>query len=63
MREWLRAFRSVFFAFLGVQTDENRNRGFEHGRFPVFVAAGVALTVGFIITVYCLVRFAIASLQ
>ena len=63
MREWLRAFRSVFCAFLGVQTEENRNRDFERGRFTVFVVAGIVMTVSFMITVYCLVRLAIASLQ
>lgn len=56
MKEWLRAFASVFAAFLGVQSEANRERDFNHGRFSVFVAAGVTLTVLFLVTVYALVQ-------
>jgi len=60
MREWIRAFASVFAAFLGVQSDENRKRDFEHGRFSVFVVAGLALTLAFLLAVYGLVTVSMA---
>jgi hypothetical protein len=56
MKDWLRAFASVFAAFLGVQSEENRERDFQQGRFSVFVVAGIALTLGFLLTVYVLVK-------
>lgn len=60
MREWIRAFASVFAAFFGVQSDENRKRDFEQGRFSVFVVAGIALTLVFLLTVYGLVTVSMA---
>jgi hypothetical protein len=60
MREWLRAFASVFAAFLGVQSEANRKRDFEQGRFSVFVVAGIALTLAFLLTVYGLVTVSMA---
>lgn len=63
MKDWLRAFASVFAAFLGVQSDENLQRDFAHGRFSVFVVAGIALTLTFLLTVYGLVRLVMSSLQ
>ncbi len=56
MKDWLRAFASVFAAFLGVQSEENRERDFQQGRFSVFVVAGITLTLGFLLTVYVLVQ-------
>jgi len=44
MREWIRAFAGVFFAFLGVQSEENRRHDFEKVRFSVFAVAGLILT-------------------
>jgi len=63
MRDWLRAFASVFAAFLGVQSDENRERDFQQGRFSVFVVAGIALTLGFLLTVYALVQVVMSFVQ
>jgi hypothetical protein len=63
MREWLRAFVSVFAAFLGVQSESNRRRDFEYGRFSVFAVAGFALTLMFLLTVYGLVRLVMFFLQ
>lgn len=56
MKQWLRTFASVFAAFLGVQSDANRERDFQEGRFSAFVVAGIVLTVGFLVTVYGLVQ-------
>ena len=47
MREWIRAFAGVFFAFLGVQSEENRRHDFEKVRFSVFAVAGLILTFVF----------------
>jgi hypothetical protein len=63
MKDWLRAFASVFAAFLGVQSDENRERDFQQGRFSVFVVAGIALTLGFLLTVYVLVQVVMSFVQ
>jgi hypothetical protein len=63
MKDWLRAFASVFAAFLGVQSDENRERDFQQGRFSVFVVAGIALTLGFLLTVYVLVQAVMSFVQ
>ena len=63
MKEWLRAFASVFAGFLGVQSDANRRRDFARGRFSVFVVAGIVSALTFLLTVYGLVRLVISSLQ
>jgi len=62
MKEWLRAFASVFAGFLGVQSDANRRRDFARGRFSVFVVSGIVSVLTFLLAVYGLVRFAISSL-
>ncbi|MEE2821052.1 MAG: DUF2970 domain-containing protein [Pseudomonadota bacterium] len=43
-------------SFLGVQSDANRDRDFEHGRFSVFVVAGLFMTLIFLLSVYGLVQ-------
>jgi len=63
MKNWLQAFGSVFAAFLGVQSDENRVRDFQQGRFSVFVVAGITLTVAFLATVYGLVTVVMALVK
>ena len=57
MKQWLQTFASVFAAFLGVQSDANRQRDFQEGRFSAFVVSGIVLTVGFLLTVYGFVQF------
>jgi hypothetical protein len=63
VREWVRAFASVLFAFLGVQSEENRKHDFENGRFSVFVTAGVILTFAFLLIVYGLVQVVIVYVE
>lgn len=63
MKNWLRTFASVFAAFLGVQSEENRVRDFQEGRFSAFVVAGVMLTVGFLLSVYGLVQLVMWSID
>ena len=48
MREWIRAFAGVFFAFLGVQSEENRRHDFEKVRFSMLAVAGLILTFVFL---------------
>ena len=62
MRRWMRAVASVFAAFLGVQSEANRRRDFTQGRFSVFVVAGIALTVAFLLTVYGLTQLVLTVL-
>jgi hypothetical protein len=63
MKEWLRAFASVFAGFLGVQSDANRRRDFERGRFSVFFVAGIVSILTFLLTVYSLVRLVMSLVQ
>lgn len=57
MKLWLRALLSTMSAFLGVQSNERRERDFIDGKFPVFVAAGITFTLLFLLAVYGLVQF------
>ena len=43
-------------SFIGVQSNTNRERDFEHGRFSVFVVAGLLMTLIFLLSVYGLVQ-------
>ncbi len=63
MREWIRAFVGVFFAFLGVQSEADRRYDFEKGRFSVFAVAGLILTFVFLSIVYGLVQLALIYVQ
>lgn len=47
---------SVFAAGLGVQSSKNRERDFKHGRFGVFVAAGIVFTLLFMGVIYTVVQ-------
>lgn len=63
MKNWLRTFASVFAAFVGVQTDRNRARDFQEGRFSAFVIAGLMLTLVFLVSVYGFVRLVMWSID
>lgn len=63
MKDWARAVLSVLSAFLGVQSEENRVRDFEQGRFSVFVVAGLLMTVTFLVSVYGLVQLVMMYVQ
>ena len=56
MKIWVLAIWSVMASFFGVQSSANRERDFEHGRFSVFVAAGLLMTLIFLLGVYGLVQ-------
>jgi hypothetical protein len=53
---WVQAVWSVVASFIGVQSNTNRERDFEHGRFSVFVVAGLLVTLIFLLSVYGLVQ-------
>lgn len=52
----LQIIGSVFAAALGVQSSENRERDFKHGRAGVYIAAGITFTVLFIVIVATVVH-------
>lgn len=38
-------FKSVISAFIGVQSESNRKKDFEHGSLSTYVIAGIVVTV------------------
>jgi len=54
---WWQTIKSVAAAFLGVQSDKNRTRDFEQGKFMHFVIAGLAGVIVFIGLLVLIVRF------
>jgi hypothetical protein len=63
VKNWFRTFASVFAAFVGVQSDQNRIRDFQEGRFSAFVVAGLMLTVIFLLSVYGFVQLVMWSID
>lgn len=54
-------FKSVLAAFIGVQSDKNRQRDFAQGQFWHFAVMGVVATVLFIGLVWGAVKLLLAS--
>ncbi|XQW84759.1 DUF2970 domain-containing protein [Thalassotalea piscium] len=52
--------KSVFFAFLGVQSNKNRERDFTEGKFSHFVIVGLIGVALFIVTLITIVSFVLA---
>jgi hypothetical protein len=48
--------KSVLAAFLGVQSNENRERDFTHGSAAMFIAVGLGMTLLFILAVWTVVK-------
>jgi hypothetical protein len=44
----LRTIKSIFAAFIGVQSGENRKADFEQGSLKTYVIAGVVFTILFV---------------
>jgi hypothetical protein len=57
----LQVISSVFAAGLGVQSSKNRERDFKHGKFGVFLAAGITFTLLFIATVFTVVQLVLKN--
>ncbi|MGV6807834.1 MAG: DUF2970 domain-containing protein [bacterium] len=53
---------STLSAFIGVQSDKNRERDFSHGNIWVYIVSGLIFTVAFIFTVIIVVRMVLANL-
>ena len=53
--------KSVLASFFGVQSDENRNRDFQHGNPAQFIIVGLVLTVLFILGMILIVKLILAS--
>ena len=49
--------QSVLAAFIGVQSNENRQRDFEHGSLSSYLVVGAIATVLFILTLATIVSF------
>lgn len=48
-------FKSVLAAFIGVQSDANRKKDFEHGSLSTYVIAGVIFTALFVVAIIFIV--------
>jgi hypothetical protein len=48
-------FKSVIAAFIGVQSEENRKKDFEHGSLSTYVIAGFIFTALFVVAIIFLV--------
>lgn len=51
---------SVLAAFLGVQTEKNRQRDFQHGNPKAYIIIGVILTVLFVLSIVGVVKLVMA---
>ncbi len=47
--------KSVIAAMFGVQSEENRERDFKHGKASHFIAIGIVMTVIFVLTLVAIV--------
>ncbi|MDV6316780.1 DUF2970 domain-containing protein [Idiomarina sp. HP20-50] len=52
---------SVLAAFLGVQTEKNRQRDFQHGSPKAYIIIGVILTILFVLGLVGLVNLVMAN--
>lgn len=53
---------SVLAAFLGVQTEKNRHRDFQHGNPKAYIIIGVILTILFVLGLVGVVNLVMANL-
>lgn len=51
----VQVFKSVFAAFIGVQSEENRKKDFQQGSLKTYVIAGIVFTVLFIVAIVTVV--------
>jgi uncharacterized membrane protein YhdT len=60
---WLAIATSVLAAFMGVQSDSNRQRDFSHGSPVKFVIGGLIFTLLFILSVYAVVSLVLKDVK
>ena len=53
--------KSVAAAFIGIQSDANRQRDFSHGKPWQFIVIGLALTLGFVLMVGLVVKLVLSA--
>lgn len=53
---FIQVIGSVLAAFLGVQSNKNRERDFKHGKASHFIIAGLLMTAVFVLLVWGVVR-------
>ncbi len=58
---FLTILRSVFSSFIGVQSNANRKRDFESGKFWHFFAAGVVFVLVLLGSIWLLVQYLVAG--
>ena len=58
---WRQIIGSVLAAAFGVQSKENRERDFEHGKPVVFIVAGIVFTVLFVVAMIAIVTTVIET--
>lgn len=59
--EFLNAVKSVLAAMIGVQKADNLREDFNKKSAMPFIVAGIIMTVGFVLGVYALVKFALSA--
>ena len=52
---WRQVIGSVMAAAFGVQSKQNRERDFEHGKPIIFIAAGIIFTILFVVAMIAIV--------
>jgi hypothetical protein len=57
--KWLNTTKSVLSAFLGVQSNKNRQRDFAEGTFSHFVIIGLIVVILFIAVLISIVSFVV----
>ena len=57
---FLQVIGSVLAAAFGVQSNQNRERDFQHGSVATFVGVGVVATILFILLIYGIVKLVIS---
>jgi hypothetical protein len=58
---WKQVVGSVMAAAIGVQSKQNRERDFQHGKPVVFITAGIIFTVAFIAAVIAVVSMVLKT--
>ena len=54
---------STIAAFIGVQSNANRERDFKHGKVSHFIAIGILFGITFVLAIITVVKIVIASLD
>ena len=57
----LQVIGSVLAAFIGIQNKKNKERDFKYGNHKVFIAAGLIMTLVFLLTVITIVQLVVSK--